>query len=116
MLAISSATLARSSPVARSAARATAPTSSTCRASNISDRVKPCSAAMKLSGSVPSTGGPSVMNVPAPWRACTTPMAASACKPARTLGRLTPICDASTRSGGNRPPGFSSPRSIIART
>ena len=30
---------------------------------------------MKLSGPVASIGGPSVMNVPAPWRACTTPIA-----------------------------------------
>ena len=36
------------------------------RASNISSRVKPCSAARKLSGSLPRVGGPPVMNVPAP--------------------------------------------------
>ena len=95
---------------------ATAPTSSTRRASNISSFVNPCSAAMKLSGPVASVGGPSVMNVPAPWRACTTPIADSACSPARTDGRLTPICTASSRSGGSRSPGRSSPCSISART
>jgi hypothetical protein len=43
-------------------------------------------------------------------------MAASACNPARTLGRLMPIREASVRSAGRRPPGYNSPRSIISRT
>src|SRR5437762_11435366 len=42
-------------------------------------------------------------------------MAASDRRPARTLERLTPICLASPRSGGNRWPGPSSPRSIRRR-
>jgi hypothetical protein len=61
-------------------------------------------------------GGPSVMKVPAPWRAWMMPIAESACSPARTDGRLTPICVASSRSGGSRSPGPSAPRSMSSRT
>ena len=51
------------------------------RTSYISSRVKPWSAARKLSGSLPSTGGPSVMKVPEPRRDRTTPSVASDAQP-----------------------------------
>ena len=54
MPAISSDMVARLSPVARSAARPAAATSSTRRASNMSSRVNPCRAAIRLSGPVES--------------------------------------------------------------
>ena len=92
MPATSSASVAIWSGVARSAARPAAPTSRMRRASYISSRVNPWSAARKLSASVPSDGGPAGMKVPEPCRDCTTPIAASARRPARTVGRLTPIC------------------------
>ena len=66
MLVTSSAIAAICSPVARVALRAATPTSIIRRASNISPRVKPCSAARNWSGSVSSVGGPSAMNVPEP--------------------------------------------------
>ena len=72
------------SAVARSAARPAAPTSRIRRASYISSRVNPCSAARKLNGSLPSDGGPSGMYVPDPCRDWTTPIAARALRPART--------------------------------
>ncbi len=58
---------------------------------------------------VESFGGPEVMKLPAPCRASTTPTAASERRPARTEGRLTLICRASSRSGGKRSPGLSCP-------
>ena len=73
MLVTSSANPASCSARARSAASPATDTSRARRASNISSRVKPCSAARKLSGSVPNRGGPSATNVPAPgraWRIC----------------------------------------------
>ena len=61
MLVTSSAIRAMCSGVARSAASPAVPTSRTRRASNISSRVKPWSAARKRSGPSPSFGGPSAM-------------------------------------------------------
>jgi hypothetical protein len=61
----------------------------------------------ELSGPVASVGGPSVMKVPAPCRACTTPIADSACSPARTDGRLTPSeRRARARAAGDPRPQF----------
>ena len=68
MPATSSAITASCSGVARSAARPLEPTSSTRRASNMSSRVKPCSAARKRSEPFSRRGGPSDTNVPAPCR------------------------------------------------
>ena len=107
--AISSDMVARLSPVARSAARPAAATSSTRRASNMSSRVNPWRAAIRLRGPVDSFGGPAVMKLPAPWRDSTTPTAASERRPARTEGRLTLIWRASSRSAGRRSPGLSCP-------
>jgi len=89
------------SPVARAAASSATPTSSVRRASNISARVKPCRVASRLSGSLSSIGGPAATKVPAPWRVTSSPLAASERSAARTLGRLTPMRRASSRSGGS---------------
>jgi len=64
----------------------------------------PWSEATRRSGSLTSVGGPAVMKVPAPWRVCTTPIAASERRPARTLVRLTPLACASSRSDATRSP------------
>src|SRR5471032_226385 len=111
-----SAIAARSSLVARSAARPTTPTSSTRRDSNISPSLNPWSAARYRSGSLPSVGGPTATNVPAPCRVSTTPRAASDCSAARTVGRLTPTCVARSRSAARRWPERRSPASIKRRT
>ena len=95
----SSAIVASCSPVACSAAREAAPTSSMRRASYIWSRVNPWRAARNCSGALPSCGGPSTMNVPAPRREVMTPIACSDRRPERSEGRLTPIARASSRSG-----------------
>jgi hypothetical protein len=51
-----------------------------------------------------------------PWRVSITPIAASDRSAARTLGRLMPICRASSRSGGSRWPGTKTPFSMRRRT
>src|SRR5215813_4660363 len=116
MLATSSAIDAICSCVARAAARPAVPTSSTRRASNISSRVNPWSAAKKRSGPSAKRGGPSGINVPEPCRACITPIACRERSPERSEGRLIPIWRARSRSGGKRSPGFRRPASISRRT
>ena len=90
--------------------------SRTRRASNICQGRKPCSAPSTVRELESSAGGPLETKVPAPWRLLSTPMAERKPMPARSEERLIFSSRASSRSGGRRSPGRSSPLAIRART
>ena len=120
LLVTSSAIAASCSPRARSAASPATPTSSVRRASNISWRVNPCSAASRPRGSLSSTIGPprdegARAMADDPEHA---PLAATPASRRGWSGRSSPrpIPRTSSRSGARRCPGRHSPRRMRPRT
>src|ERR1700685_3227171 len=86
--ATSSASRVKCSSFPRSAARAAILLSSSRRASNICQDLKPCRAPSSPSDDLPISGGPVAMNVPTPCRTFMIPMAAMYPIPVLRLGPL----------------------------